>query len=130
MFFLKNLLNRIVYIQICWLISGEISFKLNTAFEFKWFSQSKNFGLTLKIIQLSEYWINKFVSNTSTGTAFASLSLPKIFRNDCENIHAYLSDVWRFGLVVFSLERMHAWRIFDHTFFPEPLAANYKVRFS
>lgn len=47
--------------------------------------------------------------------------------NDCENVHAYLTDVWRFGLVVFSLEKMRGWRIYDHTFFPEPLAARYTV---
>lgn len=47
--------------------------------------------------------------------------------NDCINVHAYLTDVWRFGLVVFSLEKMRAWRITDHLFFPDPLAAAYKV---
>ncbi|KAJ8958787.1 hypothetical protein NQ314_006350 [Rhamnusium bicolor] len=48
-------------------------------------------------------------------------------RDDCENVHAYLTDVWRFGLVVFSLKKMKAWLINDHLFFPDPLAAAYKV---
>ncbi|VEN35137.1 unnamed protein product [Callosobruchus maculatus] len=47
--------------------------------------------------------------------------------NDCVNVHAYLTDVWRFGMVVFSLEKMKSWLITDHLFFPEPLAAAYKV---
>lgn len=25
---------------------------------------------------------------------------------DCEDVHAYLADVWRFGLVVFSLQKV------------------------
>ncbi|CAH1979422.1 unnamed protein product [Acanthoscelides obtectus] len=50
-----------------------------------------------------------------------------IRENDCINVHAYLTDVWRFGLVVFSLEKMRSWLITDHLFFPEPLAAAYKV---
>lgn len=47
--------------------------------------------------------------------------------NDCENVHAYVTDVWRFGLVVYSLERNKSWRVTNHLFFPEPLAAAYKV---
>ncbi|KAJ8959625.1 hypothetical protein NQ318_021812, partial [Aromia moschata] len=47
-------------------------------------------------------------------------------RDDCENVHAYLTDVWRFNLVVFSLEKMRAWLISDHLFYPDPLAAAYK----
>lgn len=46
---------------------------------------------------------------------------------DCEDVHAYLADVWRFGLVVFSLKHMHSWRITDHLFYPDPLAASYDV---
>ncbi|KAL3274484.1 hypothetical protein HHI36_015867 [Cryptolaemus montrouzieri] len=46
---------------------------------------------------------------------------------DCANVHAYLTDVWRYGLVVFSLRRKKSWRITDHLFYPEPLAAAYKV---
>lgn len=48
-------------------------------------------------------------------------------RDDCQNVHAYLTDVWRFGIVVFSLEKMRSWRVTDHLFYPEPLAAAYKV---
>ncbi|XP_044253766.1 protein yellow-like [Tribolium madens] len=47
--------------------------------------------------------------------------------NDCLDVHAYLTDVWRYGLVVFSLKRMTSWRITDHLFYPEPLAAAYNV---
>lgn len=46
---------------------------------------------------------------------------------NCEDVHAYLTDVWRFGLVVFSLKTLKSWRITDHLFYPEPLAAAYDV---
>lgn len=55
------------------------------------------------------------------------LIIDMFIRDDCNVVHAYLTDVWRFGLVVFSLEKMRAWRITDHLFYPEPLAAAYKV---
>lgn len=47
--------------------------------------------------------------------------------HDCVNVHAYLADVWRFGLVVFNFKLMKSWRITDHLFFPDPLAAAYNV---
>ncbi|KAK9883658.1 hypothetical protein WA026_001826 [Henosepilachna vigintioctopunctata] len=50
-----------------------------------------------------------------------------IRNGDCANAHAYLTDVWRYGLVVFSLMKKKSWRITDHLFYPEPLAAAYKV---
>ncbi|KAJ8982554.1 hypothetical protein NQ317_005557 [Molorchus minor] len=47
--------------------------------------------------------------------------------DDCVNVHAYLTDVWRFNLVVFSLEKMRSWLVSDHLFYPDPLAAAYKL---
>lgn len=50
-----------------------------------------------------------------------------IREGDCEDVHAYLADVWRFGLVVFSFKQLKSWRITDHLFYPDPLAAAYKL---
>ncbi|KAF2888370.1 hypothetical protein ILUMI_17803, partial [Ignelater luminosus] len=50
-----------------------------------------------------------------------------IREGECDNAHAYLADVWRFGLVVFSLKQMKSWRVTDHLFFPDPLAAAYQI---
>ncbi|KAI4456333.1 protein yellow-related [Holotrichia oblita] len=47
--------------------------------------------------------------------------------SQCGEAHAYLTDVWRFGLVVYSLKTNRSWRITDHLFFPEPLAAAYNL---
>lgn len=46
---------------------------------------------------------------------------------DCENVHAYATDVWRFGILVYSLEKDRSWRVTNHLFFPDPLAAAYKL---
>lgn len=46
---------------------------------------------------------------------------------DCEDVHAYLADVWRYGLVVFSLKKVKSWRVTDHLFYPDPLAAAYNL---
>lgn len=53
--------------------------------------------------------------------------LVDIREEDCENAHAYIVDVWRFGLVVYSWSKDRAWRITDHLFYPDPLAARYKL---
>ncbi|KAK9680927.1 Major royal jelly protein [Popillia japonica] len=50
-----------------------------------------------------------------------------IRHSQCDEAHAYLADVWRFGLVVYSLKTNRSWRITDHLFFPEPLAAAYNL---
>lgn len=50
-----------------------------------------------------------------------------IREGDCYDAHAYIADVWRFGLVVFSLKDNRSWRITDHLFYPDPLAAAYNI---
>ncbi|XP_066258401.1 dopaminechrome tautomerase-like isoform X1 [Euwallacea similis] len=47
--------------------------------------------------------------------------------NDCEDAYAYMSDVWRFGIVVYRLFDGNAWRISNHLFYPDPLAAHYRL---
>lgn len=50
-----------------------------------------------------------------------------IRHNECEDTHAYITDVWRYGLIVFSLKKKRSWRVADHLFYPEPLAAAYNL---
>lgn len=50
-----------------------------------------------------------------------------IRNNDCQNAYAYVTDVWRFGLVVYSFKTGKSWRLFDHLFYPDPLAAAYEL---
>ncbi|CAG9773982.1 unnamed protein product [Ceutorhynchus assimilis] len=45
----------------------------------------------------------------------------------CHDAHAYMSDVWRFGIVVFRLSDQQAWRVTDHLFYPDPLASSYRL---
>ncbi|KAK4874684.1 hypothetical protein RN001_014044 [Aquatica leii] len=45
----------------------------------------------------------------------------------CANAYAYIADVWRFGLVVYSLKENRSWRVTDHLFYPDPLASAYKL---
>lgn len=46
----------------------------------------------------------------------------------CEDAYAYMTDVWRFGLVVFSLAKERSWRVTDHLFYPDPLASAYNLQ--
>ncbi|XP_018320378.1 protein yellow-like [Agrilus planipennis] len=50
-----------------------------------------------------------------------------IRRKQCDDAYAYITDVWRFGLVVFSLKNNKSWRVTDHLFFPDPLAAAFNI---
>ncbi|ENN70589.1 hypothetical protein YQE_12764, partial [Dendroctonus ponderosae] len=50
-----------------------------------------------------------------------------IREDNCADAYAYMSDVWRFGIVVYRLFDGKAWRITDHLFYPDPLAARYKL---
>ncbi|XP_015174123.1 PREDICTED: protein yellow isoform X1 [Polistes dominula] len=46
---------------------------------------------------------------------------------DCGGAVAYLSDVWRFGIVVYDLYKDSSFRFEHHFFFPDPLAAKYEL---
>ncbi|KAL1494117.1 hypothetical protein ABEB36_009766 [Hypothenemus hampei] len=45
----------------------------------------------------------------------------------CSDAYAYMSDVWRFGIVVYRLFDGEAWRISNHFFYPDPMASLYKL---
>ncbi|EDV33694.2 uncharacterized protein Dana_GF20006 [Drosophila ananassae] len=46
---------------------------------------------------------------------------------NCEDAHAIVSDVWRFGLVVYSLSKNRSWRITNYNFFPNPVASDFTI---
>ncbi|KAF5288325.1 hypothetical protein FQR65_LT12059 [Abscondita terminalis] len=48
-------------------------------------------------------------------------------KNACADAYAYIADVWRFGLVVYSLKENRSWRLTDHLFYPDPLASAYNL---
>lgn len=45
----------------------------------------------------------------------------------CEDAHAYITDVWRFGLVVFSLAKGRSWRTTHQYYMPNPDACDYTL---
>ncbi|KAB0793472.1 hypothetical protein PPYR_13092 [Photinus pyralis] len=57
---------------------------------------------------------------------FSNLAVD-IQKNRCDDAYAYAVDVWRYGLVVFSLKERRSWRLTDHLFYPDPLAAAYEL---
>lgn len=44
---------------------------------------------------------------------------------DCENVYAYLGDVFRYGLIVYSYKANRSWRVTHSYFYPDPLASDY-----
>lgn len=55
---------------------------------------------------------------------FVSLDFSKLLNTW---FHSFNTDVYRYGIVVYSLKKQRSWRISDHLFYPDPLAAAYKV---
>lgn len=45
----------------------------------------------------------------------------------CNDAHAYITDVWRFGVVVFSLAKGRSWRTTNHFYFPNPEASDFTL---
>lgn len=45
-------------------------------------------------------------------------------KEDCSDLHAYITDTWRFGLLVFRESDGYFWRFNHPLFFPDPLASN------
>lgn len=46
---------------------------------------------------------------------------------DCSDLHAYISDTWRFGLLVFRQKDQSFWRFSHPFFYPDPLASNFTL---
>ncbi|XP_069358822.1 dopaminechrome tautomerase-like [Maniola hyperantus] len=47
--------------------------------------------------------------------------------SDCKDLHVYIADAWRFGLIVFRAADASFWRFNHYTFYPEPLLSNYTI---
>lgn len=80
-----------------------------------------------------------FVFDLQTDTLVARYIIPKRFvlqdslysniivdtqNEDCSDLHAYIADTWRFGLLVFRQSDESFWRFSNPVFYPDPLAAN------
>ncbi|XP_030373088.1 protein yellow [Scaptodrosophila lebanonensis] len=48
-------------------------------------------------------------------------------RDKCEDAHVFVTDVWRFGIVVYSLAKGRSWRVTNYNFNPNPVASDFKV---
>ncbi|XP_011194670.1 protein yellow [Zeugodacus cucurbitae] len=47
--------------------------------------------------------------------------------NQCEDAFVYVTDVWRFGIVVYSLSKNRSWRVTNYNFNPNPIASDFNV---
>lgn len=48
-------------------------------------------------------------------------------RDDCNSATAFVADVFRYGLIVYSLEENRSWRIGHAYFYPDPLLSDYRM---
>lgn len=45
----------------------------------------------------------------------------------CRDLHLYIADAWRFGMIVFRADDAAFWRFSHFSFYPEPLFSNYTL---
>ncbi|CAH2037585.1 unnamed protein product, partial [Iphiclides podalirius] len=57
---------------------------------------------------------------------FSNIIVDSRFK-DCSDLHLYIADTWRFGLLVFRESDQRFWRFSHHLFYPDPLASNYTL---
>ncbi|KAG6442337.1 hypothetical protein O3G_MSEX002308 [Manduca sexta] len=48
-------------------------------------------------------------------------------KEDCSDLHVYVADTWRFGLLVFRESDESFWRFTNPLFYPDPLASNFTL---
>lgn len=48
-------------------------------------------------------------------------------KRNCEDAHVFVTDVWRFGIVVYSLAKNRSWRVTNYNFSPNPVAADFNI---
>lgn len=53
--------------------------------------------------------------------------LVDIRNGQCADAHAYVTDVWRNGILVFSLAKLRSWRTTNHLYLPNPDASDYNL---
>lgn len=58
-------------------------------------------------------------------SGFANIAVEDM---DCEATYAYVGDLGKPGLVVYSWEKNESWRISHHYFHPDPLACDFSVK--
>lgn len=47
--------------------------------------------------------------------------------NKCSNAFAYVTDVWRYGIMVFNLKTRTSWRVTHSLFYPDPILTKYQL---
>lgn len=48
-------------------------------------------------------------------------------KGNCGAAHAFVTDVWRFGIVVYSLAKHRSWRVTNYNFSPNPVASDFNI---
>ncbi|GLH04187.1 Protein yellow [Gryllus bimaculatus] len=65
-------------------------------------------------------------AQTKPGGLFTNIAVD-VRAGRCDDAYAYASDVFRYGLVVYSWREDRSWRVESPLFFPDPLASKYDV---
>lgn len=72
-------------------------------------------------------WRYTIPNDQSPDSSLLSNIVVEVVNNDCIDTYAYLGDVFRYGLVVYSYKMNRSWRITHSYFYPDPLASDYNL---
>lgn len=72
-------------------------------------------------------WRYTVPTDQSPDSSLLSNIVVEILNDDCVNAYAYLGDVFRYGLIVYSYKMNRSWRLTHSYFYPDPLASDYSL---
>ncbi len=72
-------------------------------------------------------WRYTLPEDQSPDSSLLSNIVVEILNDDCVDGYAYLGDVFRYGLIVYSYKTNRSWRITHSYFYPDPLASDYSL---
>uniref|UniRef100_A0A1A9WYD3 Bee-milk protein n=1 Tax=Glossina brevipalpis TaxID=37001 RepID=A0A1A9WYD3_9MUSC len=113
------------YIDVCqrlWLIDAGI---VNATIKLNQICLPKIVAYDLKTDQrLFSY---ELPSDQVKGDSLHSNIVVNVASDNCEDAYAYVTDVWRFGIVVYSLSKNRSWRVTNFNFYPNPVASDFQI---
>ncbi|PNF20871.1 hypothetical protein B7P43_G11191 [Cryptotermes secundus] len=77
----------------------------------------------------SDFLIHSYTlksSHIEEGSFFSNI-IVDINANDCDGAFAYITDIYGYSIIVYSLRDDESWRVKHHYFYFDPLSSNYSV---
>ncbi|KAK6643297.1 hypothetical protein RUM43_004802 [Polyplax serrata] len=72
-------------------------------------------------------WRHRIPKDQVPESALFTNIIADVRNNKCDEAYAYIADVLRYGVIVYSWKEDRSWRISHNFFYPDPIACRYKL---